>query len=103
MSDETKIVSKASEEVPNALFAEQYPRCTEAEQELYKLYNARRKRELNVSTLWVTVRYRKLPRDMYLDNARSVAFRPSYRWAQWWAKCHTLSRRRRSNLKNKSV
>ena len=64
---------------------------------------ARRKRKLKVSTLWVTVSYRKLLRDMYSDNPKAVAFRPSYRWVQRWANHYNLSKRRRSNLKNKSV
>ena len=61
---------------------------------------ARQKRKLNVSTLWVTVTYRKLLRDMYPENPKVVAFRPSYRWAQRWADRHNLSKGRRSNLKN---
>ena len=87
------------------LFAKQSPRrwLPEAEQQLYELFVARRKRKLKVSTLWVTVTYRKLLRDMYPHNPKEVAFLPSYRWAQRRANRHNLSKRRRSNLKNKSV
>ena len=87
------------------LFAKKSPRrwFPEAEQQLYELFMARRKRKLKVSTLWVTVTYRKLLRDMYPDNPKAVAFRPSYRWAQRWANRHNLSKRRRSDLENKSV
>ena len=104
-SNEAEIVKEASGEVTKDLFAKQSPRrwFPEAEQQLYKLFMARRKRKPNVSTLWVTVSYRKLLRDMYPDNPKAVAFRPSYRWAQRWANRHNLSKRRRSNLENKSV
>ena len=104
-SNEAEIVKEASGEVTKDLFAKQSPRrwFPEAEQQLYDLFMARRKRKLNVSTLWVTVTYRKLLRDIYPDNPKAVAFHPSYRWAQRWANRHNLSKRRRSNLKNKSV
>ena len=104
-SNKAEIVKEASGEVTKDLFAKQLPRrwFPEAEQQLYELFLARRKRKLNVSTLWVTVTYRKLLRDMYPHNPKEVAFLPSYRWAQRWANRHNLSKRRRSNLKNKSV
>ena len=103
--NKAEILKEASGEVTKDLFAKQSPRrwFPEAEQQLYELFMARRKRKLNVSTLWVTVTYRKLLRDMYPDNQKEVAFLPSYRWAQRWANRHNLSKRRRSNLKNKSV
>ena len=103
--DEANIVAKASDEVTKGLFAQQQPRrwFPEAERELYKVLMARRKRKLKMSTLGVMVTYRKLLRDMYPDNPLAVGFRPSCRWAQRWAKRHTLSMRRRSNLKNKST
>ena len=105
VSNEAEIVKEASGEVRKDLFAKQSPRrwFPEAEQQLYELFMARRKRKLKVSTLWVTVTYRTLLRDMYPDNPKEVAFRPSYRWAQRWANRHNLSKRRRSNLKKKSV
>ena len=104
-SNEAEIVKEASGEVTKDLFAKQSPRrwFPKAEQQLYELFMARRKRKPNISTLWVTVTYRKLLRDMYPDNPKAVAFRPSYRWAQRWANRHNLSKRRRSNFKNKYV
>ena len=104
-SNEAEIVKEASGEVTKELFAKQSPRqwFPEAEQQLYDLFMARRKRKLKVSTLWVTVTYRKLLRDIYPDNPKAGAFHPSYRWAQRWANRHNLSKRRRSNLKKKSV
>ena len=100
-SNEAEIVKEAGEATKD-LFAKSSPRrwFSEAEQQLYELFMARQKRKLNVSTLWVTVTYRKLLRDMYSDNPKVVAFRPSYRWAQRWADRHNLSKGRRSNLKN---
>ena len=58
------------------VFAKQSPRrwYPEAEQQLYALFMARRKRKLEVSTLWVTVMYRKLLRDIYPGNPKAVAF-----------------------------
>ena len=105
VSNEAEVVKEASSEMRKDLFAKQSPRrgFPEAEQQLYELFMARRKRKLKVSTLWVTVTYRTLLRDMYPDNPKAVAFRPSYRWAQRWANRHILSKGRRSNLKNKSV
>ena len=102
---EAEIVKEASSEVTKDLFAKQSPRrwFPEAEQQLYDLFMARRKRKLNISTLWITVTYRKLLGDIYSDNPKAVAFHLSYRWAQRWANRHNLSKRRRSNLKNKSV
>ena len=104
-SNEAEIVKEASGEVTKELFAKQSPRrwFPEAEQQLYDLFMARRKKKLKVSTLWVTVTYRKRLRDIYPDNPKAGAFHPSYRWAQRWANRHNLSKRRRSNLKNKSV
>ena len=77
-SNEAEIVKEASSEVTKELFAKQSPRrwFPEAEQQLYDLFMARRKRKLNVSTLWVTVTYRKLLRDIYPDNPKAVAFHP---------------------------
>ena len=94
-SNEAEIVKEASGEVTKDLFAKQAPRrwFPEAEQQLYELFMARRKRKLKVSTLWVTVTYRKLLRDMYPDNPNNaVTCRPSYRWAQRWANRHILSK-----------
>ena len=104
-SNEADFVKEASGEVTKDLFAKQSPRrwFPEAEQQLYELFMARRKRKLNVSMLCVTVTYRKLLRDIYPDNPKAVAFRSSYRWAQRWANHHNLSKRRKRNLKNKSV
>ncbi|CAB1100758.1 unnamed protein product [Ectocarpus sp. CCAP 1310/34] len=61
------------------------------------------KRKLKISTLWLTITFRKLVREMYPGDQRAAAFRASFRWARKWAKRHNLSKRRRTNLKNKSV
>ena len=67
------------------------------------MFLERRKRKLKVSTLWLTVKFRKLVQDMYPGDQQAAAFRASFRWAQKWAKSHYLSKRHRSNLKHKSV
>ena len=98
-------MKEASGEVAKDLFAKQSTRrwFPEAEQQLYELFMARRKRKLKVSMLWVTVTYRTLLRDIYPDNPKAVAFRPSYIWAQRWANRHNLSKRRKSNPKKTIV
>ena len=103
--DEDKIVSTVAVKVKKELLATGHPKrwFPEAGRELYKLFMARRKRRLKVSTLWLTVTYRKLLQKMYPDDARAAAFRPSYRWMQRCANGQKLSKRRRSNSKNKSV
>ena len=87
------------------LLATQQPKrwFPEAESKLYELFLARRKKKLKVSTLWLTVTYRKLLQEMYPTDNWAAAFRPSFRWMRKWAKAHLLSKRRRSNSKNKSV
>ena len=87
------------------LLASQQPKrwFPEAENKLYKLFLARRKKKLKVSTLWLMVTYRKLLQEMYPTDNRAAAFRPSIRWMRKWGKTHLLSKRRRSNSKNESV
>ena len=75
----------------------------EAESKLYELFLTRHKKKLKVSTLWLTVTYRKLLQEMYPTDNRAAAFHPSFRWMRKWAKDHLLSKRRRSNSKNKPV
>ncbi|CAB1096180.1 unnamed protein product [Ectocarpus sp. CCAP 1310/34] len=75
----------------------------DAEKRLYKGFVERRKRKLKVSTLWLTITFRKLVREMYPGDQRAASFCASFRWARRWAKRHNLYKRRRTNLKNKSV
>ncbi|CAB1119997.1 unnamed protein product [Ectocarpus sp. CCAP 1310/34] len=81
--DEKAIVAAAADDVKKSLLAKQ---CS-----------------LKVSTPWLTITFRKLVREMYPGDQRAAAFRASFRWAREWAKRHNLSKRRRTNLKNKFV
>ncbi|CAB1106446.1 unnamed protein product [Ectocarpus sp. CCAP 1310/34] len=103
--DEKAIVAAAADDVKKSLLAKQQPKrwFPEAEKRLYKMFVERRKRKLKVSTLWLMIAFRKLGREMYPGDQRAAAFRASFRWAREWAKRHNLSKRRRTNLKNKSV
>ncbi|CAB1117836.1 unnamed protein product [Ectocarpus sp. CCAP 1310/34] len=103
--DEKAIVAAAADDVKKRVLAKQQPKrwFPEAEKRLYKMFVERRKRKLKVSTLCLTITFRKLLREMYPGDQRAAAFRASFRWARKWAKRHNLSKRRRTNLKNKSV
>ena len=103
--EEDKLVKLTALEVTKTLLATQQPKrwFPEAESKLYGLFFARGKKKLKVSTLWLMVTYRKLLQEMYPTDKRAAAFCPSFRWMQKWAKAHLLSKRRRSNSKNKSV
>ena len=104
-TDEDNIVRLAADDVTKTLLGKQQPKrwFPAAEKRLYNLFMERRKRKLKVSTLWLTVRFRKLLAEMYPSDERAAAFRASFRWMRKWAKRHNLSKRRRTNLKNKSV
>ncbi|CAB1107407.1 unnamed protein product [Ectocarpus sp. CCAP 1310/34] len=100
------LVQQAADKVRSSLMAT----CTQrrlwfpdAEKKLYKMSLARRKRKLRVSTRWITVTFKKLIMERYPQDPRAKAFRPSFRFAQKWATRHSLSKRWRSNSKNKSV
>lgn len=103
--EEDCIVKSASAEVARVLFAKQQPRrwFPQAEQNIYNLLMARRKRKLKGSTLWIMVLYRRLLQEIYPDDSKAAAFRPFFRPAQRWANSRMVSMRRRSNSKNKSV
>ena len=103
--EEDKLVKLAASEETKTLLATQQPKrwFPEAESKLYELFLACRKKKLKVSTLWLTATFRKLLQEMYPTDYRAAAFRPSFRWMRKWAKAHLLSKRRRSNSKNKSV
>lgn len=103
--NEKELVAAAADDVKKSLLAKQQPKrwFPEAEKRLYKGFVDRRKRKLKVSTLWLTITFRKLVREMYPGDQRAASFRASFRWARKWAKRHNLSKRRRTNLKNKSV
>lgn len=103
--EEDRHVRLAATNVTSRLLAGEQPKkwYPEAEAKLYDLFVDRRKKKLKVSTLWLTVRYRKLLKELYPTDDRATRFRASYRWMRKWAKGHMLSKRRRSNSKNKSV
>lgn len=84
--DEDKHVRLAASEVTATLLAGQQPKrwFPEAESKLYDLFLARRKKKLKVSTLWLTVRYRKLLKEMYPTDNRATEFRASFRWMRKW-------------------
>ncbi|CAB1114840.1 unnamed protein product [Ectocarpus sp. CCAP 1310/34] len=92
-------------DVKKTLLAKQKPKrwFPEEEKKLYNMFLARRRRKLKVSTLWLTVTFRKLVQENHPEDQRAAAFSASFRWARKWAKRHKLSKRRRSNLKDKSV
>eukprot|EP00903_Cladosiphon_okamuranus_P018578 g17101.t1 len=104
--EEDTIVADAADKVKGALMRKTsrpqrwFP---EAEKEMYKMYTARRKKKVRVSTRWLTVTFKKLLAEKYPGDTRAKSFRASYRFAQKWAKRHNLSKRRKSNSKNKSV
>ncbi|CAB1113736.1 unnamed protein product [Ectocarpus sp. CCAP 1310/34] len=105
LEDRLKILySNYTSDVKKSLLAKQQPKrwFPEAEKRLYKGFVERRKRKLKVSTLWLTITFRKLVREMYPGDQRAASFRASFRWARRWAKRHNLSKRRRTNLKNKA-
>ncbi|CBJ33249.1 C2H2 zinc finger protein [Ectocarpus siliculosus] len=103
--DEANIVQSAADDVKKTLLAKQQPKrwFPEEEKKLHNMFLARRRRKLKVSTLWLTVTFRKLVQENHPEDQRAAAFSASFRWARKWAKRHKLSKRRRSNLKNKSV
>ncbi|CAB1117664.1 unnamed protein product [Ectocarpus sp. CCAP 1310/34] len=103
--DEKATVAEAADDVKKSLLAKQQPKrwFPEAEKRLYKMFVERRKRKSKVSTLWLTITFRRLVREMYPGDQRAAAFRAYFRWARKRAKRHNLSKRRRTNLKNKSV
>ncbi|CAB1106727.1 unnamed protein product [Ectocarpus sp. CCAP 1310/34] len=103
--DEANIVQSAADDVKQTHLAKQQPKrwFPEEEKKLYNMFLARRRRKLKVSTLWLTVTFRKLVQENHPEDQRAAAFSASFRWARKWAKRHKLSKRRRSNLKNKSI
>ena len=74
-----------------------------AEHALHSKLMDRRKRKLRVSTAWIRVNAKKLVLEKYPDHAHARSFAASERWCRKFAKRHHLSKRRRSNMKNKSV
>lgn len=104
--DEHNIMAEAADKIKGALMKKTsrpqrwFP---EAEKEMYKMYTARRKKKVRVSTRWLTVTFKKLLVEKYPNDTRAKSFRASYRFAQKWAKRHNLSKRRKSNSKSQSV
>ena len=73
------------------------------ESELHKLFRAKRKRCLKVSTLWLCVTMSGLVKQLYPDDPRVGTFTPSWRFMGKWAKKWSVATRRRSNSKNQSI
>ena len=76
--EEDKLVKLAASEVTKTLLATQQPKrwFPEAESKLYEIFLARCKKKLKASTLWLTVTYRKLLREMYPTDNRAAAVSP---------------------------
>ena len=103
--DEDKIVEKAANKITGNLMKNNrskawFPR---AEQELHKLFRAKRKRGLKVSTLWLCVTMSGLTKQLYPEDPRAETFTPSWRFMGKWAKKWRVATRRRSNSKNQSI
>ncbi|CAB1110332.1 unnamed protein product [Ectocarpus sp. CCAP 1310/34] len=79
--DEANIVQSAADDVKKTLLAKQQPKrwFPEEEKKLYNMFLARRRRKLKVSTLWLTVTFRKLVQENHPEdqNGRGGSARPS--------------------------
>ncbi|CAB1116487.1 unnamed protein product [Ectocarpus sp. CCAP 1310/34] len=103
--DAEKLIAAAANDLKNDLFKTGRERrwFGDAEKKLHSLLLQRRTRKLRVSTAWIRVNARKLVVEMYPDDPRAKNFSASDRWCRKFAKRHHLSKRRRTNMKNKSV
>lgn len=103
--DEAVIVGKAAEKVTSGLLRKSAKRSwfPKAEQALYGLYMAKRRKGLKVSTLWLCTMMAQEVKKHYPDDPRRLIFKPSWRWAGKWANKRSIVKRRRSNSKNESV
>ena len=103
--DEDNIVEVAANKITGGLMKRNRskPWFPRAESELYKLFRAKRKRGLKVSTLWLCVTMSGLVKQLYPDDPRAGTFTPSWRFMGKWAKKWSVATRRRSNSKNQSI
>lgn len=103
--DAEKLIAAAANDLKKDLFRTGRERrwFGDAEKKLHSLLVQRRKRKLRVSTAWIRVNARKLVVEMYPNDPRAKNFSASDRWCRKFAKRHHLSKRRRTNMKNKSV
>ncbi|CAB1101298.1 unnamed protein product [Ectocarpus sp. CCAP 1310/34] len=104
--DAEKLIAAAANDLKNDLFKTGIERRWFGDAEkaaLDSLLLQPRKRKLGVSTAWIRVNARKLVMEMYPDDPRAKSFSASDRWCRKFAKRHHPSKRRRTNMKNKSV
>lgn len=69
----------------------------EVEQELYKMFQVRRKRKVRVSRRWATIAFKKLLTEMHPDDPQATALWPSFQFGRKRASNHSLSKRKNSN------
>ena len=86
--DEDNIVEVAANKITGGLMKRNRskPWFPRAESELHKLFRAKRKRGLKVSTLWLCVTMGGLVKQLYPDDPRAGTFTPSWRFMGKWAK-----------------
>ena len=86
--DEDNIVEVAANKITGGLTKRNRskPWFPRAESELHKLFRAKRKRGLKVSTLWLCVTMSGLVKQLYPDDPRAGTFTPSWRFMGKWAK-----------------
>ena len=103
--DEAKYIAADGDDLKKGLFKKGTERrwFREAEHALHSKLMERRKRKLRVSIAWIRVNAKKLVLEKYPDHPHARSFAASERWCRKFAKRHHLSKRRRSNMKNKSV
>ncbi|CAB1103677.1 unnamed protein product [Ectocarpus sp. CCAP 1310/34] len=79
--NEKELVAVAADGVKKSLLAKQQPQRSfpGAEKRLYKGFVERRKRKLKLPTLWLTITFRKLVREMYPGDQRAASSRASFR------------------------
>ena len=87
-TDEDNIVEVAANKFTGGLMKRNRskPWFPRAESELHKLFRAKRKRGLKVSTLWLCVTMSGLVKQLYPDDPRAGTFTPSWRFMGKWAK-----------------
>ena len=102
---EDNIVEVAANKITGGLMKRNRskPWFPRAESELHKLFRAKRKRGLKVSTFWLCVTMSGLVKQLYPDDPRAGTFTPSWRFMGKWAKKWSVATRRRSNSKNQSI
>ena len=103
--DEAKYIAAAGDDLKKSLFKKGTKRrwFRDAEHALHSKLMDRRKRKLRVSIAWIRVNAKKLVLVKYPDHPHARSFAASERWCRNFAKHNHLSKRRRSNMKNKSV